>query len=83
MKKFDKQKAIDGYKTSLLLGTTFLMGQLESCKTRFIDTGDNKFLDMMNNMYSTYKMVLNMDYEIRRLSKECRRLTKENQELKK
>ena len=83
MKKFDKQKAIDGYKIALLLGTTFLFGQLELYKIRFSETGDNKYLEVMNNMHSCYKLILNMDFEIIRLSKECRRLTKENQELKK
>lgn len=83
MGKFDKQKAVDGYKTSLLLATTFLYGQLEVYKAKFTDSGNNKYLDIMNNMHSCYKMVLNMDYEIRRLSKECRRLDKENKELKK
>ena len=83
MEKFDKQKAIDGYKISLALATTFLYAQLEAYKIKFTDSGDNKYLEVMNNMHSCYKMVLNMDFEIRRLSKECWRLTKENRELKK
>ena len=83
MKKFDKQKAIDGYKLSLSMGMNFLMEQLELYKEQFAESGDNKYLKTMNDMYSCYKLVVNMDYEIKRLSKECRRLTKENTELKK
>lgn len=83
MKKFNKQKAIDGYKTSLALATTFLYSQLESYKTAFTDSGNNKYLEVMNNMHSCYKLVINMDFEIRRLSKECIRLDKENKELRK
>lgn len=82
MKKFDKQKAIDGYKTSVILGQTFLFGQLEAYKIKFSETGDNKYLQTMNDMHSCYKLVINMDFEIRRLSKECRRLDKEIKELK-
>jgi hypothetical protein len=78
-----KEKAIEGYKLAVNSAMNFLNGQLELYKIEFVDTGDNKYLEVMNNINSTFKLIGNMDFEIKRLSKECRRLEKENKELKK
>jgi|DEB0MinimDraft_12_1074336.scaffolds.fasta_scaffold00122_31 hypothetical protein len=78
-----KNKAIDKYKLTVILAKTFIDGQLELYKIEFANTSNNKYLEVMNKLNDTFKLICNMDFEIKRLSKECIRLTKENKELKK
>jgi len=82
MTKEQKEKANKGYKLAVLNVKNFLNGQLETYKSEFAGTGNNKYLSVMNEMHSSFKLVCNMEYEIKRLSKECRRLQEENKTLK-
>jgi len=64
------------YTVSVQNVQSFLMGQLELYKIEFIQTSDNKYLEVMNNINITNETIKKMDNTIRRL-------TKENLELKK
>ena len=72
----DKRKAKENYTHSVNEAMNFLNGQLELYKIEFINTGDNKYLQVMNDLNSTFKLIGNMDFEIKRLSKECHKLSK-------
>ena len=80
--KFDKSKAVGAYTLAVTNGSNFIQGQLELYKDRFINTNDNKYLEVMNNLHGVFKLIKNMDYEVKRLSKQCRILDEENKRLK-
>ena len=73
----EHKKIQERYDIALLTTKAFLTGKLEMYKIEFSETANNKYLEVMNNIHSTYKLIINMDYEIKRLSKECRRLQKQ------
>ena len=51
-----------------------IMGQLELYKIEFAETGDNRYLQVMNDLNQTQETIRRMDKVIRRLSKENRQL---------
>jgi hypothetical protein len=51
-----------------------IMGQLELYKIEFAETGDNRYLQVMNDLNKTQETIRRMDKVIRRLSKENRQL---------
>ncbi len=58
------------YLTEKQLANNFLYGQLELYKIEFSETGDNKYLEVMNNFNKTLNTLKKMDELIQRLSKE-------------
>jgi hypothetical protein len=50
----------------------FLQGQLELYKIEFSETGNNKYLEVMNELNNTLETVIRMDKLICRLLKEKR-----------
>ena len=51
-----------------------IMGQLELYKIEFAETGDNRYLQVMNNLNQTQETIRRMDKVIKRFSKENRQL---------
>ena len=57
---------------------SFLYGQLELYKMEFSETGNNKYLDVMNKLNKCQETVIKMDELIIHLLKERRELLKSN-----
>ena len=75
-------KRTERYKIAVINVSNFLLGQLELYKIEFSETSNNKYLKVMNELHGAYKLVLNMDYEIKRISKLNAKLRIENDKLK-
>ncbi len=48
---------------------SFIEGRLELYKIKFAETGNNKFLETMNNFNKTLNTIKKMDLAIQRLTK--------------
>lgn len=70
-----KNNGISDY-LGMIINESFLQGQLELYKIEFAETGDTKYLEVMNQFDATLKCFRHMKGNLERLSKE-------NQELKK
>ena len=57
-----------------LINESFLLGQLELYKIEFAKTGNNKYLEVMNQLNETMKCFRHMRKTIDRLAKENREL---------
>jgi len=55
---------------------SFLYGQIELYKIEFSETGNNKYLDVMNKIYKVGKTIKKMDELILHLHKENKQLKK-------
>lgn len=60
----------------LLNTKSFLFGQIEAYKKEFSETGNNKYLEVMNELNRTIKVINHMDLTISRLALENRELKK-------
>jgi hypothetical protein len=54
----------------------FIQGQLTLYKIQFVETDDNKYLDVMNELNETLETIIRMDKVICRVLKENRELKK-------
>ena len=64
------------YLLRLLNAKNFLTGQLALYKIEFIETDNNKYLQVMNELNSTLETITRMDDLIQRILKENRELKK-------
>jgi hypothetical protein len=60
----------------MVINDTFLQGQLELYKIKFTDTGDTKYLEVMNQFDVTLKCFRHMRNKIEVLYKENKELKK-------
>jgi hypothetical protein len=61
----------------MLINDTFLTGQSELYKIKFSETGDNKYLEKMNQFHVTVKCFRHMREKIIELYKENKELKKQ------
>ena len=67
------------YLTEVISAKSFLNGQLELYKIKYIDSDNNKYLNVMNELNTTLNTLNKMDDTIIKLLKENKRL-KDNTE---
>ena len=60
----------------MIVNDSFLEGQLELYKIEFSETGNNKYLDVMNRLNITLETINKMDEIIQKLSIENKELKK-------
>lgn len=67
---------MDKYLLDVQEAKAFLYGQLELYKIKFSETGDNKYLDVMNKLNKVGVTIKKMDETILHLFKENKELKK-------
>lgn len=61
----------------MIINESFLQGQLELYKIKFSETGNNKYLEVMNQFDSTLKCFRHMKKNLTELYKENKKLKNE------
>jgi len=73
--------AYKNYLTAVQMAKSFLFSQKEMYKTIYIDSHNDKYLQVMNDMNNTSKTIVSMDLTIMRQAKEISEFKKRIKEL--